>query len=107
MRLPSPSLQGLKHLKLSLGYVHIIGFVVPNFPLDEYLLFLGLSFLLAKVEGGANWFLKASYDWMFVSASWDIAFHVGHPKCFCGLSSWAEMEWMEFSCHPIAKEGRK
>lgn len=35
----SLSPQVLRHLKLSLDYIHIIAFVVPNFPLDKYFFF--------------------------------------------------------------------
>lgn len=44
----SLSPQVLGHLKLSLAYIHILGFVVANFPLDKYLFFWGRSFLFAK-----------------------------------------------------------
>lgn len=99
--------QVLGQLKLSLGYVHVIGFVLPDFPVDESLTFPGPQFPFCQDRRWGQLVsknLSHTYDWVFVLAFWGIAFHIGHPESFCGLR---DCGGMKSGFHPIAKEGTK
>lgn len=103
----SPSAQVLGHLTLSVRYIHIVGFVFPDFPLNKSLTLSGPQFPFCQ---GSGWGLLVSknlshsYDWMFVLACWDTAFHISYPRHFCRLRSWGGIR---FRFHPTPQEGRK